>query len=380
MPPGQEQRLGAMKAGETLVSPREHPPSGFLDAYQGEPTDAAEAAADDPSEVVTAHDPTAESSLQVADQFGVAVLPQGAPADLEQADRTVDGAETALGRPSDASASNQQMIDGNPVAEIDAAQAATAPSKRLSGVLDPERRYVLGPDPDISPAASDFHDNPDGLADPRRDGALPTEGFQQGANSRAPVASPAPASNAVPNFEPRDIPAKSAEDLPRQEFALDPGSDVQVFIPGPPPDAVRASVAAPAVPEPIQVARQISQQLDSAKDSNIEIVLSPEELGKVRISIGHGDIPSISISADRPETLDLLRRHVDILSGEMRAAGLSGAEISFGNGSDAAGGNDISQARKNRPAKIHGPERELLDAVAQATAGFVSGRQLDIRI
>ncbi|HSF92240.1 MAG TPA: flagellar hook-length control protein FliK [Paracoccaceae bacterium] len=63
---------------------------------------------------------------------------------------------------------------------------------------------------------------------------------------------------------------------------------------------------------------------------SIEIALDPPELGKVRIvfqSDGNGHI--LHVSADRPETADLLRRHSNELAQEFRAAGFSGLQLAF---------------------------------------------------
>lgn len=63
----------------------------------------------------------------------------------------------------------------------------------------------------------------------------------------------------------------------------------------------------------------------------VEIALSPVELGHLRIEIApDGDMLRIVLSAERPETLDLLRRHADQLMAEVLQAGFSGASMSFG--------------------------------------------------
>ncbi len=42
--------------------------------------------------------------------------------------------------------------------------------------------------------------------------------------------------------------------------------------------------------------------------------------------------------ADRPETLELMRRHIDILAQEFRDIGYGSAEFSFGQGGQRPGG------------------------------------------
>lgn len=83
----------------------------------------------------------------------------------------------------------------------------------------------------------------------------------------------------------------------------------------------------PATP-PVQV--QIMQAVSSG-GTVTELRLMPEELGHVRIDMRHeGDRLVMSVSAERQDTLDLLRRHAGELAAELRAAGHSGLDLSFG--------------------------------------------------
>jgi flagellar hook-length control protein FliK len=75
---------------------------------------------------------------------------------------------------------------------------------------------------------------------------------------------------------------------------------------------------------------EVAQRLP---DGPVEISLSPEELGKVRMSLlgGEGQM-TVQIVAERPETLDLLRRHIDMLASELRQQGFTDLSFSFGQG------------------------------------------------
>ena len=80
-------------------------------------------------------------------------------------------------------------------------------------------------------------------------------------------------------------------------------------------------------------------------DGSVEIKLSPEELGRVRMTVSPGDAEvTISVMAERGETLDLLRRNADILSAELRNAGFERLSLDFGqsmgSGSDANPSSD----------------------------------------
>ncbi|WP_254704036.1 flagellar hook-length control protein FliK [Roseovarius sp. THAF9] len=87
---------------------------------------------------------------------------------------------------------------------------------------------------------------------------------------------------------------------------------------------------------PRHVAEQLASGFRSGADKSVEIRLNPVELGRVRINLQTGDTGVIvTVLADRPETLDLLRRHTDILAQEFQEIGYGAAEFSFDQGSDA---------------------------------------------
>ncbi|PCH74971.1 MAG: hypothetical protein COC12_02400 [Rhodobacteraceae bacterium] len=70
------------------------------------------------------------------------------------------------------------------------------------------------------------------------------------------------------------------------------------------------------------VASQMADALSNAQSKKIEIALNPEELGRVRMVLSTSDAGiSVSILAERPETLDLMRRHIDQLTEEFRNLG-----------------------------------------------------------
>jgi hypothetical protein len=93
-------------------------------------------------------------------------------------------------------------------------------------------------------------------------------------------------------------------------------------------------------PPPPETARNVAAQLAASAgaaavgDSRIEIQLSPEELGRVTLTLHVADDSVVmSIQAERQETLDLMRRHADVLQREFRDAGFTAMSFSFGQGS-----------------------------------------------
>ncbi|MEM8957493.1 MAG: flagellar hook-length control protein FliK [Pseudomonadota bacterium] len=117
------------------------------------------------------------------------------------------------------------------------------------------------------------------------------------------------------------------------------GADLAALEPGrAQPGTIVAGSAFAA--EPRGVARQIAEALIAAHENGIDLQLSPEELGRVKLSITPGEAGFlVTVSAERPETLELLRRHIDLLGEEFAALGLGDTTFSFGDspGHSAAG-------------------------------------------
>ena len=103
----------------------------------------------------------------------------------------------------------------------------------------------------------------------------------------------------------------------------------------------------------------------------MELVLSPAELGRVRISMQANDGGMvIQVIAERPETLDLMRRHISDLAQEFRNIGYGSAEFSFGQSTpdgntDTGSGASQSGASDNdltsgAPEQLHKTQHPVL--------------------
>ncbi|MCV6823062.1 MULTISPECIES: flagellar hook-length control protein FliK [Halocynthiibacter] len=81
---------------------------------------------------------------------------------------------------------------------------------------------------------------------------------------------------------------------------------------------------------PRLIVQQLAQSFPHEPNRPIEIALSPEELGKVRLTLlpaEHGMM--LSIVAERPETLDLMRRNIEMLSQGFQSLGYESTAFSF---------------------------------------------------
>ncbi|WP_176439101.1 flagellar hook-length control protein FliK [Puniceibacterium sediminis] len=77
--------------------------------------------------------------------------------------------------------------------------------------------------------------------------------------------------------------------------------------------------------------RQMIEVTGQLKDGPVDLRLNPEELGRVRmhmVSSENGIV--MHITSERPETLDLLRRHIDQLHRELTDLGYTSVDFTFG--------------------------------------------------
>lgn len=172
----------------------------------------------------------------------------------------------------------------------------------------------------------------------------------------------------------RDHDAARAEEALQSLFA--PGATAAT---GPSAHAAPHAVhASPALP----VAAQIVAALSRSGDGATELALSPDELGTVRLRLepdaANPDRMVVMITFERPETLDLFRRHVGELADALRDAGYSGADIGFGQDQSGADGSEGSADRSaGRATGQNQPEPDLSHSSAPRLA---AGASLDLRL
>lgn len=137
----------------------------------------------------------------------------------------------------------------------------------------------------------------------------------------------------------------------------------------------------PTSPQQI-IAQQLNASLPRNNDglivtpSSTEFALDPPELGRIRIVVTDSPQgPVISITAERSETMDLMRRHADLLRDEFMQDGLGDTNLQFSNqnGSESAGEQDyIDQSRE--PEEVDGPR-----TITTQSVGIAIGA-LDLRL
>lgn len=164
-------------------------------------------------------------------------------------------------------------------------------------------------------------------------GSVETGGAGRGeAVSARPSAqgeSPAPATAATtvprPNLRAGDGAELDAADVDRQAVTAEPAAGPDTAIPH---RTERAHPGAPHLPHAL--GHRLAEIVARFPDRPVEVTLSPEELGRVRMTLAtHDGALTLAIFADRPETVDLMRRHIDQLAQDFRDLGFANLSFSF---------------------------------------------------
>lgn len=105
---------------------------------------------------------------------------------------------------------------------------------------------------------------------------------------------------------------------------------------------------------------QIAAAVLASGDQTVELLLSPEELGHVRIDLRReGDTLLVNVSAERQDTLDLLRRNAEQLLIDMRSSAQGSVSLAFGRWSESGSGDgapawmaDKAEGTENAPPEV----------------------------
>lgn len=132
-----------------------------------------------------------------------------------------------------------------------------------------------------------------------------------------------------------------------------------------------------STPPPVanQIAEQLPHLVTKAEKQTVELRLDPPELGRVTIHLTtHDQQVTAHITADRTDTVDLMRRHAELLTATLARAGFSQADLSFQQGKNQSnqGGFEPFTSAPN------GFESDEPAPLAPAETGL-NGR-LDIRL
>lgn len=160
---------------------------------------------------------------------------------------------------------------------------------------------------------------------------------------------------------------------------IDTAAPTPTFVP---PPLAQISVIPAALlpnPAPAPLAPTLAKIAHDTKTGAVELSLAPVELGRLHMAITHdGDQVRVTLSAERPETLDLLRRNADQLTQEFRQAGFAGSSLSFGQW--GSGNNPPQQPAPESYAAIAPEPTFPTSAKAPPTNPILGGSGLDLRL
>lgn len=130
-------------------------------------------------------------------------------------------------------------------------------------------------------------------------------------------------------------------------------------------------------PRADHVTRQIVQIAQTPGMHRQDVQLNPQELGHVRLSLQSADqVMHVMITVERPETLDLMRRHIDQLFQQFRGMGYQDVTFSF----SQDGRMTRDSAPHDPPQEVApDPESEVAETAASPTPRAPTG-QLDLRV
>ena len=131
---------------------------------------------------------------------------------------------------------------------------------------------------------------------------------------------------------------------------------------------------------PQHIPRQLAEVIHTSGSKSVDVALNPEELGRVRLSISQveGGLV-VNVQAERPETLDMLRRNIDQLDQELKLLGYADPDFSFSHeGGDANQERDGIGTENSIAADQQ--EAPVDDAVADNRSSPLNNAGLDIRL
>lgn len=126
------------------------------------------------------------------------------------------------------------------------------------------------------------------------------------------------------------------------------------------------------------IAQQISVHITPHSNHDVDIALSLQELGhvKMRVQMAESGI-TLMLSADKPETQDLMRRHVDVMAREFKEMGYQDIAFNF---QSSGHGSDRTQKGHHLTLSVGDTFEESTEPVARALPHVSATTGLDIRI
>jgi flagellar hook-length control protein FliK len=122
---------------------------------------------------------------------------------------------------------------------------------------------------------------------------------------------------------------------------------------------------------------RLAQQRLGSGATTTELILEPQELGRIRVTLTGGESGGqIAIIVERGETLDLVRRHVDLVRSDLRASGWEATEFSLSR--ESFGSSDNNNGDDNlRPDEPDDRQLESSDSSEDFEPGPDNRKPID---
>ncbi len=174
---------------------------------------------------------------------------------------------------------------------------------------------------------------------PRVENTRPVQGYTAEAATKSVAA--APHQTLLDNFKTGERGSTAAE-APLGQHGLSTDRLLQT---APQPAAATASAHGPTETAR-HVAAQLAVAISQGQGKPTEIALNPEELGRVRLSLSAADASiTLTVIAERGDTVDLMRRHIDVLAQEFRSLGYENINFSFDQQQNRPGDDGVGTAQ-----------------------------------
>ncbi len=352
-------------------------------------------------------------SSQAGTTLGVPVFVPRAEHPAESPDTPLPLAPSLSAQPT---AQTKDSIGYTPVAITTRADAVTSPTQNIGMSVSELSPKSSGTANDQPAAVIDITEAPaaDGLsptkssAEPvagslalaprlkvERDGAVAAEttrsANREAPTARTPLPQPQMQSALQSAFQMQTridtFPDPTILDLDQtQEFELDEDHEQDIAARG--NEVRQASLsrfnsAATSTVNPFRaMTPQMHEALRQGPSGTIDVRLNPEELGQLKISFTQTDSGlNVVVHAERPDTLDLVRRHVDLLTQDLRLLGYGDISLDFGAPGSGQSETQGDTGTRNQQTSVEDTGmRAPSESAAQAGVRMSHSSGLDLRL
>ncbi|MEE3358899.1 MAG: flagellar hook-length control protein FliK [Pseudomonadota bacterium] len=258
---------------------------------------------------------------------------------------------------------NERQLDTNP----EKFEAADRKQDILTLISDSKKKRVSP----VSPVATSGSET-------QKFGVTPAENIEKATDSTTEAAEREDHYRVLPKQH------SASAHLPAEALAVEiqPGSLKQDFVlpaisidPQLGVERTLGTVFKPSPSVAPQISARVVEAVPAATEGPVEIILDPEELGKLRMQITRSETGwTLHVNIERPETLDFMRRHIETLQKDLVSVGYESLNLQLGGGQN--GGASAQEHLK----RAEGPSIALDEGQSQNMTTVVINDGLDIRV